>query len=50
MLERAPGHYIGEYVPLPEDSLSSQYVVVSLKDEFGRSTSQKLAKTPISSR
>lgn len=50
MLERAPGHYIGEYLSLPEDSFSNQYVVVSLRDEFGRSTSQKIAKTPISSR
>lgn len=50
MLERAPGHYVGEYVPLPSDSFSQQYVVVSLKDDFGRSTSQRLAKTPVSVR
>lgn len=48
MLERAPGHYIGEYFPLATDSFSRQYVVVALKDEYGRSTSQRIAKTPLS--
>ena len=48
MLERAPGHYVGEFVPLDSDAFTQQHVVVTLKDEFGRTTSQKLAKSPVS--
>ena len=48
LTERAPGHYIGEFVPLAIDSFKGQYVTISLTDQFGRSTSQKLAKTAVS--
>ncbi|MCX6113707.1 MAG: DUF799 family lipoprotein [Proteobacteria bacterium] len=47
LTERAPGHYIGEFVPLAIDSFKGQYVTISLTDQFGRSTSQKLAKTAV---
>lgn len=50
MIERAPGHYIGEFIPLSGDSFSSQFVVVSIRDEFGRTTSQKLAAKTVSFR
>ncbi len=50
MLERAPGHYIGEFVPLPSDSFKNQSVTVTLKDSFGRATSQRIATTPVSLR
>ena len=50
MLERVHGHYIGEFIPLSSDSFSDQYVVVSFKDEFGRTTSQKLTKSAVSYR
>jgi hypothetical protein len=48
LIERAPGHYIGEFVPLAMDSFKEQYVTISLTDQFGRTTSQKLAKTAVS--
>jgi len=50
MLERAPGHYIGEFVPLPSDSFQNESVTITLKDSFGRTTSQRIATTPISLR
>lgn len=50
MLERSPGRYIGEFIPLKNDSFSQQFVVVSLKDEFGRATSQKIVTSPVSYR
>lgn len=50
MLERAPGHYIGEFVPLKSDSFKNESVTVTLKDSFGRTTSQRIATTPVSLR
>jgi len=50
MLERSPGRYIGEFIPLKNDSFSQQFVVVSLKDEFGRATSHKIVTSPVSYR
>jgi hypothetical protein len=50
MIERAPGHYIGEFIPLGSDSFANQFVVVSLKDEFARTTSQKLKAHSVSYR
>jgi hypothetical protein len=50
MLERAPGHYIGEFVPLRSDSFKDQSVVVTLKDSFGRKTSQRIATSTVSYR
>jgi hypothetical protein len=48
LAERAPGHYVGEFIPLPSDSFQSEYVVVALKDGVGRTSTQRLAKTPVS--
>ena len=48
LIERAPGHYIGEFVPMKTDSFKNMPVTVALRDQFGRVTTQKLAKTPVS--
>ena len=48
MVERAPGHYIGEYFPLPSDNFTPQKITVSLRDQFGRVTTLKLGKTAVS--
>jgi hypothetical protein len=50
MLERAPGHYIGEFVPLGSDSFKNQSIVVTLKDSFGRKTSQRIVTATVSYR
>ncbi len=50
MLERAPGHYVGEFIPLSSDSFADQHIVVSLMDEFRRTTSQKLSRSAVSYR
>ena len=42
MAERAPGHYIGQFVPLKTDHFMKEEVRVSLTDKFGRATVQKL--------
>ena len=38
MIERAPGHYYGEYIPLPTDSFAEQGVNVYLTDKYNRTT------------
>lgn len=48
LAERAPGHYVGEFIPLPSDTFQNEYVVVALKDGVGRTSTQRLAKTPVS--
>lgn len=48
MVERQPGQYIGEYFPLPGESFKQQNVSVSLKDQFGRITTQKLTRITVS--
>jgi len=48
MVEKDPGHYIGEYLPLPSDSFEKQPVYVFLTDKFGRTTRQKLGSNVIS--
>ncbi len=48
MVERVPGHYLGEYYPLATDTFEAQKVSVSLRDQFGRVTVQKLGKVAIS--
>jgi len=48
LVERAPGHYIGEFIPLSTDSFKKVTVTVALRDQYGRSTSQKLSKTTVS--
>ena len=47
MVERSPGHYYGEYFPLPQDSFKEQPVIISLRDTFGRATTQTISKGPI---
>ncbi len=47
MFERSPGHYYGEYVPLPEDNFAPQNVVVSLRDQYGRTTERKISLPPV---
>jgi len=47
MEELHPGHYFGEYIPLPTDSFSNQNVIVELTDQYGRSTFQTVSKNPI---
>jgi hypothetical protein len=44
MVERRPGQYIGEYFPLASESFQKQPVSVSLRDQFGRTTTQKLTR------
>jgi len=48
MWETDPGHYIGEYYPLQTDSFYEQSVVVSLTDEFGRTSRQTIGGEPLS--
>lgn len=48
LVERAPGHYVGEFVPLASDSFSNATVTVRLRDEFGRATLLQLSKVPVS--
>ena len=50
LVERSPGHYIGEYLPVSGDNFQSQIVAVSLQDEAGRKTSQPLSKIAVSYR
>ena len=50
MLERAPGHYIGEFVPLQTDTFEDASITVTLRDSFGRTTSQRIATTAVSLR
>lgn len=38
MIERVPGHYYGEYIPLPTDSFADQAVSVYLTDKYNRTT------------
>ena len=48
LVERVPGHYVGEFVPLASDSFRDAFVVVSLKDKYGRRTAQKLGRMAVS--
>jgi hypothetical protein len=50
MIERDSGHYIGEYVPLATDRFENAFVTVSLRDQYGRATTQKLARVAVSLR
>jgi len=47
-VERSPGRYIGEFVPLSSDSFRDQLVTVSLQDAVGRITQKELALTKVS--
>ncbi|RIL11121.1 MAG: hypothetical protein DCC75_02955 [Proteobacteria bacterium] len=42
MSEREPGHYVGEYYPLPVDAFKDQIVTVYLTDKFGRTSAQRI--------
>jgi len=48
LVERSPGHYVGEYIPLPTDRFEDQRVSVSLRDEAGRATLLPLSGPAIS--
>ena len=50
MVERFPGHYYGEYLPEPEDIISSAPVEVTLTDKFGRSTVKRINLPAVSKR
>ena len=50
MIEREAGHYIGEYIPLEGDSFDKQQLSVALRDDFGRTTVQKIARVTVSYR
>lgn len=43
LVERSPGHYVGEYIPLAGDRFERQGVSVSLRDDAGRITRLPLA-------
>ncbi|MFN8391180.1 MAG: DUF799 family lipoprotein [Bdellovibrionota bacterium] len=43
MVERSPGHYYGEYIPLENDSFSGQPVKVFLMDKYGRTTERSIS-------
>jgi hypothetical protein len=47
MEEHSPGHYYGEYHPLPSDHFSNQEVTFSLEDSSGRLTSRVVSKEPL---
>lgn len=44
MIERSPGHYIGEYHPITADHFDNQPIIVSLVDQFGRTTTQQIGR------
>lgn len=48
MVERAPGHYYGLYYPLSTDTFQNLPVAVSVRDEYGRSTVQKIGNGTVS--
>lgn len=50
LTERSPGHYLGEYIPLPTDRFTTQSVAVSLQDEAGRVTNLAIPGQPITIR
>jgi hypothetical protein len=50
LVERSPGHYVGEYIPLPADHFQRQQVFVSLQDEAGRTTRQPISGHGVSYR
>jgi hypothetical protein len=48
MIEKDPGHYYGEYVPLPSDKFSNLPLVVTLIDQAGRKTAQRVGESSLS--
>lgn len=50
MVERRPGHYLGEFFPLEGENFTDELVTVALKDGFGRTTTQTITTLPVSLR
>lgn len=50
LVERSPGHYVGEYIPLPGERFEEQRISVSLRDEAGRVTRLPLGGPGLSCR
>ena len=50
LIERSPGHYIGEYVPVASETFVEQPVTISLQDAAGRTTKHTLSKVKVSCR
>lgn len=50
LTERSPGHYLGEYIPLPTDRFTAQAVSVTLQDEGGRETRLMIPGQPLTIR
>lgn len=50
MAEHESGHYIGEYHPLSSDRFENVPIYVTLTDQFGRSTRQKLGRSSVTLR
>lgn len=50
LIERTPGQYVGEYIPLENDSFKNERVIVSLKDDAGRASQDPLPGPSISYR
>jgi len=48
MIERSPGHYYGEYLPLPSDKFTQAEVKVFIEDKFGRRSEQVVARQALS--
>lgn len=48
MIERSPGHYYGEYLPLERDNFIEQPVYTQVTDRFGRTTELAVSKGPVS--
>ncbi len=44
MVEKDPGHYIGEFYPVTADTFPPQTVRVQLTDKYGRTTIQKIGR------
>ena len=47
IIERSPGHYVGEYHPAPTESFVGASVSVSLADKLGRKTTQIIGRGEI---
>lgn len=48
MIERSPGHYYGEYIPLEMDSFVNEPVDILLTDQYGRTTTERVARKTLS--
>ncbi len=48
MIERSPGHYYGEYLPLDLDRFSKSEVRVEIRDRYGRKSHESVALGAVS--